>query len=223
MAGAPGATAQTALATALREVLVPAARANGYKGSAPNWRKSNASGDWAVVNVQSSSWSTSAHLRCVINLAVAPEPWLRWERERLGERMPKQVVERLGLFRHRLHPTGTPEGTDGWWEVEDTDSAQAAVVDMASQLERNGWPDLDRMLAPTGMLDRIHTGDLGFMKRENFGGMFDRAEALLLMDEGPSDALDSRLKQALESVRPDQRENAERFNEWVLGQAQSAR
>lgn len=216
-------TAQTALAGALREVVGPAARANGYKGSAPNWRRSNASGDWAVVNVQSSSYSTAGHLRCVINLAVAPEPWLRWEREKLGARMPKQVVESLGLFGQRLHPTGTPEGADGWWEIDDTDSARLAALDMEIQLERDGWPVLDRMLAPGGMLARIRSGDLGFMKRESFGILFDRAEALLLMDEGPSDALNTLLKRALDGVGPDQRVHAERFNEWVLAQAHTAR
>jgi hypothetical protein len=223
MTGVSEVTAQTALASALREVVGPAARANGYKGSAPNWRRSNASGDLAVVNVQSSSYSTAGHLRCVINLAVAPEPWLRWEREKLGARMPKQVVESLGLFRQRLHPTGTPEGADGWWDVEDSDSARAAAVDMVSQLERDGWPVLDRMLDPEGMLERIRSGDLGLMKRENFGGIiFDRAEALLLMGEGPSDALNSLLTRALDGVRPEQREHAERFNAWVLEQAQIA-
>jgi hypothetical protein len=137
--------------------------------------------------------------------------------------MPKQVVESLGLFRQRLHPTGTPEGVDGWWEVEDTESARAAAVDMVVQLARDGWPDLDRMLAPGGMLDQVHSGDLGFTKRESFGLLFDRAEALLLMDDGPSDALNSRLKDALDGVRPDQRAHAELFNEWVLAQARTAR
>lgn len=131
-------TAQAALKNALREVLAPAARMNGYKGSAPTWRKSSATGDWAVVNVQSSSWSTAGSLRCVVNLAFAPEPWLRWERESLGSGMPKTVTESLGLYRERLHPGGTPSGTDGWWEVSDDRSARLAVADMVVQLERSG-------------------------------------------------------------------------------------
>lgn len=73
------------------------------------------------------------------------------------------------------------------------------------------------------MLERIRSGDLGFMKRENFGStIFDRAEALLLMDQGQSDALNSLLKSALDGVRPEQREHAERFNEWVQEQAKTA-
>jgi hypothetical protein len=73
------------------------------------------------------------------------------------------------------------------------------------------------------MLDQIHSGDLGFFKRENFGFLFDRAEALLLMDDGPSDALETLLTQTLVDVRPDQRENAERFNDWVRSQARAGR
>ena len=82
-------------------------------------------------------------VRCVVNLAFALEPWLRWETEDLGVGMPKSVSESLGLYRERLHPEGTPEGTDGWWDVSDDESARLAVADMNTQLERAGWPILD--------------------------------------------------------------------------------
>lgn len=167
-------TAQQALKGALRDVLGPNARSHGFRGTAPTWRKSNPSGDWAVVNVQSSSFSTSASLRCVVNLAVASQPWLRWQRVQLGKGMPKSVTEYLGLYRERLHPTGTPEGTDGWWDVSDPESAVAAVTDMVVQLEAAGWPVLGRMLTAGGMLDQIRRGDLGRIKRANFGVFFAR-------------------------------------------------
>lgn len=99
-------TAQDALRAALRDQLGPAARRQGYKGSPPNWRKSSTAGDWAVVNVQSSSFSSAEHLQCVLNLAFAPEPWLRWQAEYLGAGMPKSVSESLGLYRERLHRRG---------------------------------------------------------------------------------------------------------------------
>jgi hypothetical protein len=132
-----------ALRAELRDLLAPVARGHGYKGSAPTWRKSSTTGDWAVVNVQSSPWSRSQSLRCVVNLAFAPEPWLRWEREHLAAGMPKSVTESLGLYRERLHPAGTPERTDGWWELSDVVSARAAVADMMVQLDRSGWPVLE--------------------------------------------------------------------------------
>lgn len=215
-------TAQEALKAALRDHLGPAARRHGYKGSPPNWRKSSTSGDWAVVNVQSSSFSSAEHLRCVVNLAFAPEPWLRWQAERLGTAMPKSVSESLGLYRERLHPDGTPEGIDGWWDVTDDESARVAVEDMVAQLDRAGWPVLESMFFREAMMSRLHDGDLGMMKRSNFGVFFARAEALLLMDAGPSDALEAQLDYALANVMPEQRDHAERFDAWVRSQAAKA-
>ena len=215
-------TAQNALKAALRDLLGPAARRHGYKGSPPNWRKFSRAGDWAVVNVQSSSFSSAEHLLCVVNLAFAPEPWLRWEAENLGAGMPKSVSESLGLYRQRLHPEGTPEGTDGWWDVSDDESARVAVADMNTQLDRTGWPVLERMFSREAMMARLRDGDLGMMKRSTFGVFFARAEALLLMDVGPSDELESQLDYALSSVIPTQRNNAERFDAWVRAEAAKA-
>ena len=214
--------AQEALKTSLRGQLGPAARRHGFKGSAPNWRKSSAAGDWAVVNVQSSSFSSADHLQCVVNLAFAPEPWLRWKAEYLGAGMPRSVSESLGLYRERLHPEGTPGGTDGWWDVTDAKSARLAVEDMIAQLEQHGWPVLERMFSREEMLARLQDGDLGMMQRSNFGVFFARAEALLLMDVGPSDALYSRLDYALANAMPTQRDHAERFDRWVRAEAAKA-
>jgi len=212
-------TAQLALKSALRELLGPAARSHGFTGSAPTWRRVSEAGDWAVVNVQSSSWSTSESLRCVVNLAFAPEPWLRWMRRNLGSGAPKAVPESLGLYRERLHPEGTPEGTDGWWEVSDDESAHVAVAGMKVQLERAGWAVLDELFARDSMVARLRRGDLGMMKRSDFGVHFARAEALMLMDDGPSEALESALRHALDNCMPTQRENAERFDQWVRAEA----
>lgn len=212
-----GVTAQQALKTALRDIVGPAARSHGYKGSAPNWRKSSL-GDWSVVNVQSSSWSSAERLQCVVNLAFAPEPWLRWTTERLG-RTPKAVPESLGLYRDRLHPEGTPAGSDGWWEVVDDASAREAAADISTQLDRAGWPVLDQMFSREALMARLHDGDLGMMKRRDLETYFVRAEALLLMDAGPSDELEQRLAVALTNTLPNQRETTERFVTWVRCEA----
>lgn len=213
-------TAQEALKTALRDILGPAARSHGYKGSAPNWRKSE-SGDWAIVNVQSSSWSSAEQLQCVVNLAFAPEPWLRWSAQRLG-RAPKAVSESYGLYRERLHPEGTPAGADGWWEVVDDASARTVVADMCAQLERAGWPVLDEMFSRGALMARLRDGDLGMMKRSNFEKFFNDAEALLLMDAGPSDELEQRLAATQVNVLPNHRAHTEKFVTWVRAQAAKA-
>jgi uncharacterized protein (TIGR02679 family) len=95
------------------------------------------------MNVQSSSFSTSESLECVINLAVAPVPWVGWQRESLGM-LPKTINESLGMYRQRFvpglvlralglwHGAGMPVGAEqqrALWEL-------AGVVpdDLASQV-----------------------------------------------------------------------------------------
>jgi hypothetical protein len=133
--------------------------------------------------------------------------------------MPKSVTESLGLYRERLHPEGTAPGWDVWWEVIDAASATSAVADMTVQLEVAGWPVLDRLLKPENMLEQIRAGSLGNWKRSSLGVLFARAEALLLMDGGPSPELDERLQFALENCIPQQREHALQFDAWVREQA----
>lgn len=212
-------SSQQALRTALREVLGPSARSHGYKGTAPTWRKSSDVGDWAVVNVQSSAWSSSESLRCVVNIAFAPEPWLRWNREGLGSAVPKTVSESLGLYRQRLHPEGTPEETDDWWEISDDESAHASCNDMIVQLEHAGWPILDGFFSRDALLTKIRNQDLGWFKGESFDVYFARAQALLLMDAGPSDALETQLAYALDNTMPTQPEAAAHFDGWVRSEA----
>ena len=137
--------------------------------------------------------------------------------------MPEHVSESLGLFRDRVHPTGTPRGVDGWWEVNDASSATRAVDDMVQRMDETGWATLDSMMTRAGMLRRIESGDLGHMKRERFDVFFARAEALLLMDEGPSDALESRLGRASGGAIPmEARDAADEFNRWVRSNAHRA-
>lgn len=215
-------TAQAALTAALRERLAPRARDRGFKGSMPTWRKSNDLGDWALVNVQSSSWSTADALRCVVNVSAVPEPWLRWMRFAFPKAVPKQVGESSGLYRHRLHPTDAPAGVDTWWEVGDTSSANRVADDIVLQLERSGWIVLDGLMHRDGWFRRLHEGDLGDMKRSNFDAFFAQVEAVLLMDQGPSADLDSCLSHALKHALPSKLANAQRFDRWVRDQASLA-
>src|SRR6478609_2428707 len=98
-------TAQVGLRAGLKDVLAPALRAAGYKGSGITWRKANAHGDLAIVNVQSSMFSTATRLDCVVNLSLAPAPWIEWiDRDRPVR--PKSVHESYGMYRRRLHPSG---------------------------------------------------------------------------------------------------------------------
>ncbi|WP_438854246.1 hypothetical protein [Agromyces sp. M3QZ16-3] len=60
------------------------------------------------------------------------------------------------------------------------------------------------------------------MKREHQGIFFSRAEALMLMDEGPSEALEACLVRAMGSAIPvTARDYAEEFDRWVRSNATS--
>ena len=57
------------------------------------------------------------------------------------------------------------------------------------------------------------------MKRESFGVLFARAEALLAMEQGPSEELEDGLQYTLKHCLPAQKENARQFDEWVRRQS----
>jgi hypothetical protein len=206
----------------VREVLGPAARSHGFKGTSPTWRRSTPSGDWAIVNLQSARSSSASSVRCVLNTSVAPEPWLRWTRVQMGAAMPKAIPESMGLYKQRLLPSNTPDGNEGWWQVDSLRRVPQVVDDMQAQLERQGWPVLCRLLERDEMLDRVRQGDLGFWRKENVPGYFATAEALLLMDAGPSRALDEQLALVRATSTAAQVESADRFVRWVRQQAESA-
>lgn len=162
-------------------------------------------------------------MSCVINLSVAPAPWLEWMKEALGAGYPKSVGESLGLYRARLHPTGAPAGADVWWEINSRAEAEAAATDMRHQLELNGWPTLTRLLEAGAMLEQVRTGDLGDMKRASLEVFFARAEALLASDDGLGPELDRLLADAFENTMDTQRDHAGRFEAWVRHRAASRR
>jgi Domain of unknown function (DUF4304) len=119
----------------------------GSRAAAPTWRKQNALGDWAVVNVQSSSWSSAEQVRCIVNLALAPAPWLAWTAYHRAHDAALQsyatssrnVNEYHGLFRVREEPSSNLAGDrEAWWQVTDDATAQETALDIVRQLEVAG-------------------------------------------------------------------------------------
>ncbi|MFS8104598.1 DUF4304 domain-containing protein [Lentzea alba] len=180
---------QAVFRAALRDVVSPAARAEGFKGSAPNWRMVDQQGDWAIVNVQSSTASTSETLRCTVNLSVAPAPWLEWSYKLLGHR-PKAVSEADGLYRGRLHSTGRSARRDGWWEVGSEREALAVAADIVEKLAADGWPLLRRLLDRETLAGHIQAGELGLSRTDGYDEYFVMAELLVRCQSGPSPRLD---------------------------------
>ncbi len=176
----------------------------------------------AIVNVQSSAYSTSSHVRCIVNMAVVPEPAQRWLASRPYSK-PRQVHYSEGIYQDRLRPTGTDDLVEVWWDVYDTASAGVAIADMLSQLHAHAWDRLDTLLSQDALLSAAIAGDLGFLKRRNGNEFsFAKAQALLLMDAGPSDALNAALESLRRSAIPPSRAYAESFEEWVHHQAAAA-
>lgn len=140
-----------------------------------------------------------------------------------GAKLSPTISESRGLYRQRLHPSSDPTGVDVWWEVKDECSAFDAAHDMVARLEVDGWPLLTRLLASDGILGQLRSGDLGDMPRASNGVVFARAEALMLMDQGPSPALDEQLDLAIRGVMPTQAEDARHFDNWVREQALRAK
>ena len=204
-------TIQEALRGAMREHLGPSARAAGFKGSPPTWRRSNEAGDWAIANVQLSPWGDRDHGECYINLAVAPAAWLEFG-ARTGARA-KLPSEADGLFRDRLGSA---------WSIPSADAAESVVLEVVAILETDGWPFLTRLLDRAAFLDHLRTVGLGEIKRSyGFDAYFAKAEAVLLSDDGPSPALDELLNRMTADLLPRVRDVWLADAAWIRDRADS--
>jgi hypothetical protein len=165
--------------------------------------------------------STAEQLKCVINLSVAPSPWLEWRYSSMGA-APKSVTAPLGLYRDRLHPTGSPAERDTWWQVHHDADAREAAHDMVAQLQAQGLPRLLNLLDRENLLAAVRAGDLGFFKSPNFQVLFKRAEAVLIADRGLTPELQQLLHYDITHSTPRQQQNAELFADWARTRALAA-
>ena len=181
-------TAQMALKVALRDALAPHLRSLGYRGSTPTWTKRNDRDDVAIINVQSSSFSNRDEVKCLINLALAPRPWLEWTAAQREEQVTPSPKEYDGLWRDRLHPSRPTGSVERWWSVRDASSAVDATADMLRALDASGLPLLDALLDRSGMIAAVRAGDLGFRKGIEPEWRL-RCLAVLLADDDPQGEL----------------------------------
>jgi len=181
-------SARDLLKQALKREVAPLLRSHDFKGTAPTWTRVSERGDVAVVNVQSSSWSTRSNLSFYVNLAVAPEPWLAWGAARFGRLLTKGVKESDGLWRKRLDPTPVPGGRD-CWTISDAGSAAVAMRDVAFRLEAEGLPRIEPLLNRAQMLEALRSGTLGELPRTSYAVYYEMALAVVLSDDGSSPEL----------------------------------
>ena len=178
------------LKSALRTTVGPFLRQQNFKGSGTSWLLRSPSNDVAIVNVQSSQFSSADDVRCVINLSVIPASWWDWQCRRLALSPSSAPKEQHGLWRYRLHPTGAEPGVDVWWNVTDEQSSTDVASDMVIRLQREGVPTLRRLLDRSEMIASVRRADLGHLKGDVNRRSFDRALAILLADEDPSAELE---------------------------------
>lgn len=212
-------TAQLALREILRDVVGPVAREHGYKGSGKTWRRTNQHGDCAVVNVTSSSWNSREEVRCWLDIALVPSPWLDFHEYTSGSR-PKVPAEYDGLYRHRLYASEDSVFRGGPWQIDGPAAALTAADDMLSQLTLDGWPLLERLLDRDAMLAQVRIGDLGYLERRHgYDFFFARAESVLLTEYGPGPDLDAALARMIELCPPELQLTTELHVTWLRGRA----
>jgi hypothetical protein len=181
----PEQTAQDALKSAMKMQIGPALRSAGFKGSAPTWTLTNATGDRAVVNVQSSDSSSRDEVLFTINIAVIPLAWWRWTNNRLDKSEARAPKEYDGLWRNRIKARRQQASNrPDWWSVTDAASAERAAEDGVAQLRDEVIAGLRRLLEPGVILEAARSGQLGIARFDTRG-----AVAVLLSDAGPSDEL----------------------------------
>ncbi len=161
-------------------------------------------------------------MQCYINLAVAPAPWIDWSYARSSGAMPKSIGQHLGLFRRRMHPQSGVTLQNGYWEFSKPRHATRIVKDMAERLRADGWPLLDRLLDRDALLAELRAEALAQNDAPWFIGRHAMAEAILICDDGPSDALDDALARHRSMSTPRTMAHTERLEAWVRARAAAA-
>jgi hypothetical protein len=207
-------TALDDLNDALREIVGPFLRKEGFRGSGQTWRLKAPNCDVAVVSVQRSKFSTRDHVQCLVALAVVPEVWWQWERDSPGGATSTQPSTAHAFYIEGLGPKGTAEARP-WWHVTRGTDAELAALDMVTQLRETGLPALRHLLNREAMIDALRSGDFGEAPR------FERALAVLLSDYGPSPELEQLLTRIEASAHGPHGLAAEDLVNWARQHAAS--
>jgi hypothetical protein len=190
-------TVQEALKQELRTVVGPFLRSQGFRGSGTTWRLWSERGDCSIVNVQSSQFSSSSDVSCVINLSIVPAIQFDWWEYSSAAAVSRRnaPTEALGMWRERLHPTGP--GQAQWWRIASEEQAHLAALDMVDQLSALGIPTLAALQDRRRLLQSFCEHSM-----PGFGYVAEtrHAIALLLCDEGESEELRDALEQLLSSA-----------------------
>ena len=209
-------TANANYRTMLRDIIGPALRRHGFKGSAPNWVLVADNGDRAIVNVQSSAWNSADEVRFYVNLAVVPSPWWSWAQHESPELAGKKPKQQHGLWQQRLEETQP-------WSVVDDASAQNCGADVVDKLEHQAIPVLRRLIDRHEMIASIRAGDCGEIRGPDDQIYFDRALAIVISDNGPSQELDQLLAQLAAEENPHATTENQEIVAWIQAHTPAAK
>jgi hypothetical protein len=148
MFGVMSQSSQPRLETALRTVLAPILREDGFSGSGSTFRRV-AAGRVQIINVQGARHGGSF----AINLAIHPlaVPDLRDETPD-----PKKITQELCEFRRRLSETGA----DQWWKYEPTETGMASAMEDAAAVYKNvGRKIFDSVSGPSSPIMTVSAAE----------------------------------------------------------------
>lgn len=166
-----------------------------------------------MVNVQSSVSSTQDEVRCLINLAMSPRPYLAWFAHQWHTEIPKNPGHTWGIYRDRLDASEPGADREIWWSISTPLEAESAARDMVRKLTIEGIPTLTALLDRQNLLQSLREGQSAFGKES----WIKRCEALLLADNGPSPELD-RILHNLSGRAPGEEKPADDFEIWIRAQ-----
>jgi hypothetical protein len=117
-----------------------------------------------VINVQSSAFNSADEGACVVNLGVAPAPWI--DREIATGHLVPAARDRLSAhdcpWTTRLHAhSKTDPDDERWWHYRDEASAVLVVETIVAALRQSWLSTLDALLDPDELRRRLREEDPG--------------------------------------------------------------
>jgi uncharacterized protein DUF4304 len=176
-----GAAQAPGVAQFFTDFATPVLAAHGFSRKGRTYRHRADGGDLAVVEFQASSGSTPQRYLCYINLAVVTAAWLDWITQ---GKPPAEPGSAYGLYRTRLLRPGTG---DDLWSIDSPDTARQRGQELAEVLPAR-LSELVRLLDRDEFRHRVRS-DPALSARQSELVM----EIALLVDDGPSRALDDAL------------------------------
>jgi hypothetical protein len=140
-------TAQEQFKAMLRDVIAPALRAEGFKGSGTEYSL-NDSRSFATVGFQSSSYSTAELMKFTVNLKVTLKTdWAAAKEEFswIKSATPRPNISYSGV-REWFCRIGTlmPDANDRWWDLGANDDLATVAKEVLTALRTWGIPELIR-------------------------------------------------------------------------------